>query len=409
EVNIEAENLINLATYDRVEWIDPGAFPDLPENDNTRPVTNVDDVQDAQVDGLGNLILSGGFPVYDGLSGDGITVGVDDDGIDASHPDLNVVADRPASGSHGTHVAGILAGNGVQSNGTDSLGNFNGGTPFQWRGVAPNTGLIDSGDLINSTNIFNGIQNNSLDVSNHSHALAPDGNYNSLNQTVDQLIRGGATSGGEIVPRRPKVFSAGNGGSSSQYGNQFGFFAITKQVKNAVVVGNWDASDGDGNINNDILRFDSSLGPAHDGRLKPDVVAPGTNIFSTNTSNGYRTTSGTSMASPVVAGIHALLLEGWQNTYSTPLGTTIDDRPPLPSTLRALLIQTAEDIVDNDVRGVTLNEIDSDNNPINGNDGLGRVTATVGPDYATGWGLVDAEAAVELMQDFRQLDGVPIP
>ena len=188
EVNIEAENLINLATYDRVEWIDPGAFPDLPENDNTRPVTNVDDVQDAQVDGFGNLILSGGFPVYDGLSGDGITVGVDDDGIDASHPDLNVVADRPASGSHGTHVAGIIAADGQNSNGTvvnrtDVWGTTVYGTltstPFQWRGVAPNAGLIDSGNLINSANVLNAIQNNSLDVSNQSETISVNGDYDS--------------------------------------------------------------------------------------------------------------------------------------------------------------------------------------------------------------------------------------
>ncbi|MEB3343142.1 S8 family serine peptidase [Okeania sp.] len=402
EVEIEEKNLISLASYDQVEWIDPGSFPDLPENDNTRSVVNVDNVQDAQTDGMGNLILSGGFPVYDGLSGDGVTVGVDDSGIDASHPDLNVVADRPASSFHGTHVGGIIAGNGSQSN-------SNGGTPFEWRGMAPNAGLIDSDDLINTANVLNAIDNNSLDVSNHSHAVSPDGNYSGNNQTIDRLIRGGATAGGELVPERPKVFSAGNGGSSAQYGNQLGYYSITKQVKNAVVVGNWNASDGDGNINNDFLSTGSSLGPAYDGRIKPDVVAPGTNIRSTNTSNGYGSSSGTSMASPAVAGIHALLLEGWQNTYSTPLGTTIDDRPPLPSTLRALLIQTAVDIVDDDVRNNTLTEIDSDSNQANGNDGNGRVTATEGPDYATGWGLVDAEAAVEVMQDFRLEGGVPIP
>ncbi|MGD1808772.1 S8 family serine peptidase [Dapis sp. BLCC M126] len=402
EVEIEAESLINLATYDQVEWIDPGTVPDLPENDNTRPVVNVDDVQDPQADGMGNLILSGGFPVYDGLSGNGINVGVDDSGIDATHPDLNVVADIVASGSHGTHVAGIIAANGVQSN-------SNGGTPFQWRGMAPDAGLIDSGNLINAANVLDAINDDSLDISNHSHALSPDGNYNGSNQTVDQLIRGGATSGGEIVPKRPKVFSAGNGGGNAQYGNQLGYFAITKQVKNAVVVGNWNASDGDGDINNDSLSTGSSLGPAYDGRIKPDVVAPGSSIRSTNTSDGYTFSSGTSMASPVVAGIEALMLEGWQNTYSTPLGTTVDDRPPLPSTLRALLIQTAVDIVDDDVRNSTLIEIDSDSNQVNGNDGLGRATATIGPDFATGWGLVDAEAAVEVMQDFRLEGGVPIP
>ncbi|MGD1701596.1 S8 family serine peptidase [Dapis sp. BLCC M229] len=402
EIEIEAESLINLATYDQVEWIDPGTPPDLLLNDLTRQTINVDAVQNPQIDAMDNLVIVGGFPVYDGLSGDGITVGVQDNGVIA-HPDLNIVVDGPASGSHGTHVAGIIAGNGFQSDKTDSNDDPNGGTPFQWRGMAPDASIIDNTNLINSANLLNAINSNSLDLSNHSHTLGVDGNYSSSNQAVDAHVRGGSSSGGTLLPRRPQIFaSANNGGNSPQYGNVVGYYSLLNQLKNAVVVGNWDAA-------NNRLRGSSSMGPAYDGRLKPDVVAPGTLITSTNTTNGYRTTSGTSMASPAVAGVHALLLEGWQNTYSTPLGTTVDDRPPLPSTLRALLIQTAVDIVDNDVRNGTHIEIDSDSDPINGNDGNGRATATVGPDFATGWGLVDAEAAVEVMQDFRLEGGVPIP
>ncbi|MEM6403330.1 MAG: S8 family serine peptidase, partial [Cyanobacteria bacterium P01_D01_bin.116] len=501
EVDIEAENLIDLATYDRVEWIDPIALPALPDNDNSRVIINVDAVQNPQVDALGNLILTGGNPVYDGLTGNGITVGVDDNGIDASHPDLNVTADRLASNVHGTHVAGTIAGRGFQSSNNDANGNPNGGTPFEWRGIAPSAALIDSGNLNNAGNLLSAIQSNSLDLFSQSETISLDGDYDGTNLVIDQLLRGGATSDGIPVPRRPKTDSASNnGGNTPQRGNQNGYYSLGKQVKNSIVVGS--VSDAT------TLSGFSSMGPAYDGRIKPDVVALGTRVnstvtnrneqqditlnggtptsgtftltfqgnttnpiafnasagtiqtaltalpninpgdvsvtggpFSNNmaalaritftgalgninlptvgisgtgldagitaaittntngaTSNGYESLSGTSMSTPAVAGVVALMLEGWQNTYSTPLGTTIDERPPLPSTLRALLIQTAEDIVENDVRGATLNEIDSDSNPINGNDGLGRVTATVGPDYATGWGLVDAEAAVELMQ-----------
>ena len=539
-ITLPESNLLPLATHDEVEWIDAGSGPQLLRNDTLRATIGVDTVQNATVN------MSTGTITYNGLSGAGVTVGIEDTGIDAAHADFatNLAVDIPAVGSHGTHVAGIVAANGSQSNRNDALGNFNGGTLFQWRGVAPLAQLIDSNNLTTTARILAATSNNSLDVSNHSaYSLGPlDGAYPSQLQVVDQMIRGGALSGETKVPRRPQVYAAGNNGTAPQYSNQFDYFSIDNQLKNAINVGNWNA------ISNQ-LSPGSSLGPAHDGRIKPDLVAPGTSISSTSTNvneqqridfitntstgnvvafpstgsftltfggnttaaipfnasaatvqsslvaltniasgdvnvtggplpvspininfmgnlgnrnvaplisedtgldsgitsrvstttaglttNGYTSETGTSMASPAVAGVHALLLEGWQNTYSTPLGTTIDERPPLPSTLRALLIQTAEDIVmlnedaDNDgvldsgedldgdgvldfgVRGntVTSNDVDADSDNSNGTQ-PGFITATVGPDYATGWGLVNAEAAVELMQDFREENGVPIP
>ncbi|KPJ93032.1 MAG: hypothetical protein AMJ55_08855, partial [Gammaproteobacteria bacterium SG8_15] len=295
--------------------------------------------------------------------------------------------------------------------------------------------LIGSGDLDNTTNLLNSIQNNSLDLINRSQSISFDGNYDAENQTVDASIRGGSTSGGTSVPRRPHFYSAGNHGNVP--GNQWpllppgagtpvgtnqtfnfgqtGYFSITKQMKNVLIVGNWDTGNAD-------LAAGSSFGPAYDGRIKPDLVAPGTAITSTGTigdgvcialgtnlTNGYTGCGGTSMSSPAVAGTGALLLEGWQTTYNAPVGATLDANPPLPSTIRALLIQTATDIVNANVRTGISNEVDPDNIQGNGNDGTGNVTATVGPDYATGWGLVDAQAAANLLQDSRTEDGVVIP
>ena len=94
-------------------------------------------------------------------------------------------------------------------------------------------------------------------------------------------------------------------------------------------------------------------------------------------------------------------------TALSSIQTTIDANPPLPSTLKALIIQTAVDIVNANVRSAARQDVDADSNPPNGNDGL--ATATVGPDFATGWGLVNAQAAVNLMQDSRNVDGVPVP
>jgi len=62
---------------------------------------------------------------------------------------------------------------------------------------------------------------------------------------------------------------------------------------------------------NDALASFSSVGPTADGRVKPDVVAPGTEIVAADpsTPNGYRSTQGTSYATPLVAGAAAILLQ----------------------------------------------------------------------------------------------------
>ena len=166
-------------------------------------------------------------------------------------------------------------------------------------------------------------------------------------EAKDVVVVDGASSDGTAVPRRQLVVSAGNHalapgnqrpaspgpGNNITTAGQTGYFSITKQMKNTIVVGNWDVGAGD-------LSVGSSLGPAYDGRLKPEVVAPGTNVISTGTnpdgscsaganfSSGYTPCNGTSMASPAVAGSIALLLQGWQNTYNAPVGATLDANPP---------------------------------------------------------------------------------
>jgi len=424
-----------LASYDAVSWIDAGPALSMPDNNNSRAALNVNGLQNVAA-------VNAGPPpniTYGGLTGAGITAGVQDTGLDATHADLNIVATIApnAVAAHGTHVAGTLAGSGVQSSLNDAGGNPNNGAPFQWRGMAPQAALVSSSDLVNGANLLTAIQSNSLDLVNRSQSVTYDGNYDLANQTIDANIRGGSSSGGTAIPRRPHAYSAGNHGivpgnqeppkpaspaaggpavgTTQLFNNgQVGYFSITKQTKNTIVVGNWDSNvDGLGNDNG--LNASSSLGPTYDGRLKPDVVAPGTRVVSTGTgttANGYRFSSGTSMATPAVSGIIALLLQGWQNTYSTPLGTTIDASPPLPSTFRALLIQTATDIVANNVRGQASVDIDSDSNPANNGgqpDGNGLATATAGPDFTTGWGFVNAQAALTLAQDLRTENGRPVP
>ena len=107
----------------------------------------------------------------------------------------------------------------------------------------------------------------------------------------------------------------------------------------------------------------TSWGPTDDGRIKPDVMAIGTSLFSTGITNdkAYLTLSGTSMSSPQAAGSLYLL----QQLYNRLNRNTF----MLASTLKALTIHTALDM------------------------------ETVGPDYKTGWGLIQLDKAAEVIQN----------
>ena len=526
-VNLEEAQLIRLAEHPQVSTVSSGGLPVLPDTSTTRQAINVDDVQGLQ--------LESGVTSFEGVTGNGVTIGIYDNGINADHPDLNVTIDRflaDITTLHGTHVAGIAAGSGLSSSRPQ-----NGmAPPLHFRGMAPDASLIDGhGGTFMTLTILDDVRDGSLDVANISQTTNTTGRYENFDSFIDDFVRGDSAvrHDDELyliehdLPRRPVVYSAGNNGSDDPiHGDLFGYFSITKQNKNAIVVGNWEivgAPDAHGNLTDDLLRGRSSMGPTSDGRIKPDVVAPGTEITSTSTNgrneiqliqfaggvpttgsftvtfngettepidfdaspgevelaleqlngifsppipglphtspapfagvtvtmanNGYlvefldrkgdvpqlttndigfdvgRTVvtteeegladydvvSGTSQAAPAVSGVVALMLEAWQETYLNPVNATIDAVPPLPSTLRALLINTATDIVGTGPNNEVRNNTSADILDASGNPNGGTPTATVGPDFATGWGLVNAEAAVTMLTDSFDLPSGPIP
>ena len=111
----------------------------------------------------------------------------------------------------------------------------------------------------------------------------------------------------------------------------------------------------------------------HDDRII--VAAPN--------SQGYRPFTGTSLASPAVAGVVALLLQ----QYKKEKGADLVNKPPLPSTLKGLLVHTARDLVH------TAADARDRNNP----DTRAPVLLPRGPDFASGYGQVDARAASALL------------
>ncbi|WP_010480187.1 S8 family serine peptidase [Thermococcus zilligii] len=240
-----------------------------------------------------------------GYDGSGITIGIIDTGIDASHPDLqgkvigwvDYVNGRSSpydDNGHGTHVASIAAGTGKASNG-------------KYKGMAPGAKLVGikvlgrdgSGSI---SNIIAGVdwavQNKDkygIRVINLSlgSSQSSDGT-DSLSQAVNN-----AWNAGIVV-----CVAAGNSGP---YKYTIGSPAAASKV---ITVGAVDKYD--------VITDFSSRGPTADNRLKPEVVAPGNWIIAaraSGTSMGqpidtyYTAAPGTSMATPHVAGIAALLLQ----------------------------------------------------------------------------------------------------
>lgn len=181
-----------------------------------------------------------------------------------------------------------------------------------------------------------------------------------------------------------------------------------------------------GSINKDQVHSSfSSMGPTPDGRLKPDLSAVGSQVKTVNSSlrgvtNGYAPGpgftggfSGTSAAAPVVTGIVALMLQQYARTF----GVNLDFAPPLPSTSKAILIETATDLVGSDSDSPA-NLFPTFSPPTPScpfpcivyvhipNYDTGQIVAYgVGPDWVTGYGSVNAQAAVKLIRDRQFLEG----
>ncbi len=245
-----------------------------------------------------------------GATGKGVKIAVLDTGIDNQHPDLqNVILEQDFTGEgtdddhgHGTHVASTIAGSGKLSAGAN-------------KGVAYGASLIDvkvlnklgTGKL---SDTIAGIQYSVLSGADLiSMSLGSDIPCNGLDAT--SLASDTAVASGVQV-----VVAAGNSGPLP------GTVGSPGCAKDVITIGAVDQFDN-------IAVF-SSRGPTLDGRTKPDIMAPGILILAAQAGGTYTTKSGTSMATPHVSGVIALILE---------------ENPNLsPSQIKSTLKQTALDL-----------------------------------------------------------------
>lgn len=259
---------------------------------------------------------------------DDVVVAVLDTGIYSGHVDLNqgkVIGGTSCgtgtcgpstwldSSGHGTASASIIAGEGEES--------------YAHRGVAPGAALVavKTGDGGGTTiaavdaGIEWTIANRELygiDILNMSlNGTSPSDGTDSTSRLTNQAAAAG------ILP----VSASGNRGPA--YGS-LSFPSAAKYSLATGAVADPDDTDG-GNPLGFSLFVGSGRGPTLDGRIKPDVVAPGLDITAAKIGSGYSANSGTSEAAPMVAGIAALALDadptlGISGTACDPADTSED-------------------------------------------------------------------------------------
>ncbi|WP_435857447.1 S8 family peptidase [Streptomyces olindensis] len=237
-----------------------------------------------------------------GYDGKGVKIAVLDTGVDATHDDLKgqVVGAKNFTTSpdttdkvgHGTHVASIAAGTGKKSGG-------------KYKGVAPgakilNGKVLDDGGFGSDSEILAGMEwaaAEGADVINMSLGGGDTPAIDALEAGVNKLSE------------EKGVLFAIAAGNEGDFGDQT--IGSPGSAAAALTVGAVDDKD--------VLADFSSRGPAMDGALKPDVTAPGVDITAASAPGnqiaqevgekpaGYMTISGTSMATPHVAGAAAIL------------------------------------------------------------------------------------------------------
>ena len=330
-VAIDFNKLDSIACLPFVSYIEPIDPPAEPENKSARTLHRSNTI---------NTDYSNGRK----YNGDGVNVMMHDDGYVGPHIDRQGRVDQSfcsgcsSSGSdHGDHVSGTIMGAGN----LDPLG----------RGMADGSFLYVLGYSTN--NYYNYVpnlySNYNVVITSASYSNGCNAGYTSLASDLDLQ--------NNTYPNLIHVFSAGNNGTSDcGYGAGSGWGNVTgghKQAKNVITVANLTSTSS--------LASSSSRGPAADGRIKPDISAKGSSVYSTEENQTYGYKTGTSMSCPGISGVLAQLYQAYKD-----LNGGID---PPSALMKCILLNSADDI----------------GNP--------------GPDFKHGWGQVNSYRAVKMLED----------
>jgi hypothetical protein len=347
---VNAGRMAELASSENVLWIEQFRDPKLVDEVASKIVAGDGGYQQLYAQSLG-------------FDGSGVKVAVADSGLNngdaaSMHPDLfgrtpaffyyGALTDAADEHSHGTHVAGIIAGNGATGE-TDENGALYG------LGVAPGASIIaqrifDGAGNFESPPSFEKLTRDATRagavIGSNSWGNDTQGQYDITAMEYDDLVR---DADALALGDQPYIleFSAGNAGPGAQ---TIGSPAV---AKNVIATG---ASENDRldfiiySDGPDAMADFSSRGPCEDGRIKPDVVAPGTWISSLQSASAsdiyawspisanYQYQGGTSQAGPHASGAAAVFVQFYRSTHT--------NATPSPALVKAALINSATDMDD---------------------------------------------------------------
>ena len=393
--NVRLARLADLAALDFVAAIEPVPIVEA-MNDTAAPAMGADAYR-AYTDGEG----------WTGTVGEGVAIGVMDTGLNINHIDIESGRSSVCGANfipsvseeqdlwvdahgHGTHVTGTLAGNGAADP--------------RYAGMAPLVRHVRFAKVLSSqgfgsdVSILAGMDFLAEPTECSAGGWSGDSVRPALvNMSLSAVSRN--FDGRDVAARKldavvwdaSQLYVVANANSSNRGFSQYG------AAKNSLSVGAaWDSGE--------LVGF-SSEGPTADGRLAPLVVGTGVDVNSAGGGGrraGYRRASGTSMASPAVAGVAALVMDGRPLARQRPAFT------------RALLMSSA---VKPDAWLDAPESFPSDNTAgpgaLNARYGLGKVSATtsVGDrNEVDGWrsgGLLDfpLQGGYYTWHDFEVPDG----
>jgi hypothetical protein len=307
------------------------------------------------------------------LRGAGMIVGVWDAGEVDLHPELDtrLIFREPANLSqHATHVTGTILASGINPSA---------------KGMAPFAKAITHYYNDDYLEMFDAATSatDAMIISNHSYGSITGwylsggwkwsgdttisknedyrfGLYSHDAEAIDYIAN--------LAPYYTMVWAAGNDrwevgdGTYPRDGGNEGYDCIIPEAvaKNNIVIGAVHKVLNYTDASSVPMSWFSSFGPTDDGRIKPDLVADGVGVFSTITGGAYTVADGTSMATPNATGSFVLLQELYKKLHANKVMRS--------ATLKALAIHSAREAGDAD-----------------------------GPDYRFGWGLIDTEAAANVL------------